>query len=361
MTSKGASVTPPGLPAHIHSLDGLRAISVILVIAGHAALYGPSSRGWQLFSLLFLNAEIGVTWFFVISGFLITTLLLRELSGTGQISLKSFYIRRALRILPPLYVFICVVVLLKYAFGLAVPGQRIWTAATFTYNIVKHPPWGSWWLGHTWSLSVEEQFYLCWPFLLFISIKASRARSVAVILILMAPVIRVGLVLRYPQFANQISGLLPSRMDALMLGALAALCGSLPFFDRFVRRMKGGLIAVLAVFVFVGSPLLTYKFGTLYTLSLGLTLESACLTIILLFAVYQPYSGLGKLLNMRALVFVGVISYDLYLWQQLFITPENTSVLGRLGINVLCLGAVAFASYRWIDGPAMRIKRRYLG
>jgi len=339
----------------------LRAVSVLLVIAGHAALYGPSSPGWRLFSLLFLNAEIGVTWFFVISGFLITTLLLRELSTTGQISLKSFYIRRALRILPPFYALICVVLLLKYAFALAVPGQRIWTAATFTYNIVKHPAWGSWWLGHTWSLSVEEQFYLCWPLLLLVSVKSSIARPIAVILVLLAPVIRLCLVLRYPEFANQISGLLPSRMDALMLGALAALCGSLPSFDRWFRRITGRFLATLVVFVFVGSPLLTYKFGELYTLSFGLTLESVCLTIILLFAVYQPSSFLGKVLNMRAFVLLGVMSYDLYLWQQLFITPENTTICGRSGINLLCLGAVAFASYRWIDGPAARIKKWYLG
>ena len=345
------------LPGYIPSLDGLRAVSVILVIVGHAALYGPATDHWRLFSSFFLNAEIGVECFFVISGFLITMLLLREHERTAKISLKMFYLRRGLRILPPFYALILVVLLLKYLGGLAIPTQRIWTAATFTYNTVKHPAWGSWWLGHTWSLSVEEQFYLCWPFVL-VYLGETRARKAALVLTLSAPVFRVCLVLRHPEFANQISGLLPSRMDALMLGALAALCSAAPVFQRWLGKLTAPLIAIPLAFVVVVSPLLSYYFGNLYLFSVGFTAECTCLLIVLLFVIYNPSSGLGRLLNTRLMVYIGVISYDLYLWQQLFITPKNTTFTGLPGINVLLLCIAAFLSHKCIEVPTRSLSRR---
>ncbi len=351
--------TAQALPDHIPSLDGLRAVSVVLVIAGHAALYGPATRQWKLFSSLFLNSEIGVTWFFVISGFLITALLLREQARTNSISLSRFYLRRALRILPPFYVLVLTVLMLKYFGGLAIPGQRIWTSATFTYNIVKHPPYGSWWLGHTWSLSVEEQFYLCWP-LLLILLGAKRARLAAGVLIVLAPLFRLALLLRYPDFANQISGLLPSRMDGLMLGSLAALCYGSPVLHRWLSKLSVPVLFLLAAFPFVLSPLFSYELGNRYLFSIGFTLESFCLLVILLFAVSRPASKLGAMLNAASVAFVGVLSYDIYLWQQLFMTPNNTTITGLPGINLVCIGVCAFLSYKFIEGPCRRLSRHLL-
>jgi peptidoglycan/LPS O-acetylase OafA/YrhL len=346
------------LPEHIPSLDGLRGVSVLLVIAGHAALYGPDTTRWKLFSMVFLNAEIGVTWFFIISGFLITALLLREQTRASSISLSKFYCRRALRILPPFYALIVVVLLLKFFGGLAIPGQRIWTAASFIYNVVKHPSWGSWWLGHTWSLSVEEQFYLCWP-LILVLLGVTRGRIAAIAMILAAPVFRVVLLFGYPQFANQISGLLPSRMDALMLGALAALCSSNPAFVRWIRELPGASIACLAVFTFVISPLLTSRLGNVYAFAAGFTLECVCLLMILLYSVYRPTSRLGRILNAQKLVVIGAMSYDIYLWQQLFITPQNTTFTGLPAINLLFLCGCAFTSYRLIGQPFRALGRKW--
>jgi peptidoglycan/LPS O-acetylase OafA/YrhL len=351
-----AAATKWKLPKHIPSLDGLRAISVLLVLAGHGSAYGPGTPKWHLFSSLFLNANLGVDWFFVISGFLITMLLIREQEDSGGISLSNFYIRRSLRILPPFYMLIVFVFLLKEFAGLAIPFQRIWTSATFTYNVIKHPAWGSWWLGHSWSLCVEEQFYLCWP-LLLVFLGMRRARVAAIVLILAAPAIRIGLFLRFPQAADQIAALLPSRMDALMLGALASLCGTTPMFHRLVAKVHMGIVCMFAAFVFVVSPLLTYSLGNLYWFSFGMTLESACLLVILLYAVYNSHSWLGRVLNMRVFTITGVMSYSIYLWQQLFMTPLNTTVSGRLGINFLFIGLFAFASYRLIERPSLRARR----
>jgi peptidoglycan/LPS O-acetylase OafA/YrhL len=144
------------LRGRIPSLDGLRAVSIILVIASHA-IQGTHSFVFRLF---FLHSDLGVRVFFIISGFLITSLLLRERAETGRISLPLFYIRRTLRILPPFVLFVGVVAIFN-AFGIiqVPPGNWIY-ALTYTMNFDTHAPWV---LGHLWSLSVEEQFYLLWP------------------------------------------------------------------------------------------------------------------------------------------------------------------------------------------------------
>jgi len=141
----------------IPSLDGLRAASVAVVIVGHslAYLHGEANR----FPYLQLSelGQSGVDAFFVISGFLITYLLLKEKDATGTISLRNFYFRRFFRIFPPFYAYLAVVGILWVA-GLARQDVRAFlSAATYTWNYAPHAT--SWLLAHTWSLSLEEQFY----------------------------------------------------------------------------------------------------------------------------------------------------------------------------------------------------------
>ena len=151
------------------SLDGLRAFSIVLVLIAHVSLQYPWLRRFVEHV-----GNYGVRIFFVISGFLITGLLLKELTKTGRISLKSFYIRRTLRIFPAFYVYVLTVVILAWA-GILIllPGDLL-HAVTYTmnYHMVR-----SWWLNHMWSLSVEEQFYLLWPTVLRHLWSAARFES----------------------------------------------------------------------------------------------------------------------------------------------------------------------------------------
>jgi peptidoglycan/LPS O-acetylase OafA/YrhL len=152
----------------ILSLSGLRAISIILVIAGHAAGSGEGRTFGYKF--LFEHAGLGVRIFFVISGYLITTLLLRERESFGWISLKLFYIRRALRILPAFYAFVLCIVILERLGLFSLPNHNLVYVVTYTVNFISN---GTWWTGHLWSLSVEEQFYLLWPLALrFLTMRA---------------------------------------------------------------------------------------------------------------------------------------------------------------------------------------------
>ncbi|MEO9117055.1 MAG: acyltransferase, partial [Gemmatimonadaceae bacterium] len=151
---------------HLPALDGLRAVAVFIVIAYHADI----TKG--------IPADLGVTLFFVLSGFLITWLLLREFDESGTISIRRFYVRRTLRIFPAYYVF----AVISFALD-TVLGKR-WTigliTVTFTYLVnyynalFGHPTTS---VAHAWSLAVEEQFYLLWPLVCLALLKRSRATA----------------------------------------------------------------------------------------------------------------------------------------------------------------------------------------
>ena len=149
----------PHQSQRILSLDGLRAIAISLVLIGH--LSGtrdfplPKSVG-DFFSL----AEVGVIVFFVISGYLITTLLLQELNATAHVNLLKFYFRRTLRIFPPYYTLIFTLLLLRLLGAITLSNHDLFLTLTYTSNYFARE---SWYVGHTWSLAVEEQFYLLWP------------------------------------------------------------------------------------------------------------------------------------------------------------------------------------------------------
>ena len=171
-------------PARIPSLDGLRAISIALVLFAHTS-------GTAFFpSFVFLRRHLGnfgVRVFFVISGYLITTLLLKELDKTGRISLKLFYIRRVFRIFPAAYFYLAVAAVLL-AFGLV---ELEWNDIVFGFTYTtNYDPVRPWHTIHLWSLSVEEQFYLIWPATLAF-LGRRRAMVAAAAMIAVAPLLRI--------------------------------------------------------------------------------------------------------------------------------------------------------------------------
>src|ERR1700730_13855580 len=160
LLNASAPYSAPNLVGRIPSLDGLRAVSILLVLFGHASLSDGAPHALKPFNHA---GNIGVRFFFVISGFLITTLLLKEKSQTGTISMKKFYQRRILRIFPAAYVFIAVMGLLASLGWIALRRGELFYAASFTMN---YHDFHAVWLGQLWSLAVEEQFYLLWPALM---------------------------------------------------------------------------------------------------------------------------------------------------------------------------------------------------
>jgi peptidoglycan/LPS O-acetylase OafA/YrhL len=337
----------------IPSLDGLRAVSIALVIVSHAGLhYSLGSFGGRL--LPWIGAT-GVATFFVISGFLITHLLLKEEDARGTISLPRFYLRRAFRILPPFYAMAVAVLLARNA-GLVEVSRGAWlSAVTFTWN---YSPYATGWtLAHTWSLSLEEQFYLLWP-LALVLLGRKRAGRLALVLILCAPFLRVASYVLLPALRAHNRYMLHTRIDNLMFGCILALFYEHPWMNelrKLVLRpwVLGGAFAILA---FV-SPLLSVRFGGMYDLPFGLTINGACIALLLFWAVREPDTMVGHVLNHRWLVHVGVLSYSLYLWQQLLMNPWNHFWGGMVtGIALTLLAAEL--SYMLIERPALRLRAR---
>ncbi|OYX10767.1 MAG: hypothetical protein B7Z16_18080, partial [Algoriphagus sp. 32-45-6] len=159
----GRAVVPLG--GRIPSLDGWRAFSIAMVLASHSPLMQGFPPQWQYPLGFVVDGNLGVRIFFIISGFLITWLMIKEKEKRGVISLRLFYLRRALRILPVCYVYLLVVFLLSLATPFS-QGPAVWLSnLTFTTNFMLDRDWQGvpWTTIHLWSLAIEEQFYLQWP------------------------------------------------------------------------------------------------------------------------------------------------------------------------------------------------------
>jgi peptidoglycan/LPS O-acetylase OafA/YrhL len=338
----------------IPSLDGLRACSVAMVIVSHYLAYGSDPRfrfpriSWLGFS--------GVDVFFVISGFLITGLLVRESDKTGNISLRNFYFRRFFRIFPPFYVFMLVIAILwaKGIIATTVPGFV--SAATYTSNY-----WGApnWILAHTWSLGLEEQFYVLWPPCLALLGKR-KSTWVALGLIVLEPAIRFVSYVVAPSLRGAEGTMLHTRIDMIMFGCAIALLWEHPLFHKWVERfLHPALFAFAALYVVVFAPLLSGHFEARFDWTVGYTLRGLMISLVLLYAVKRPASLAGKFLNLGFMRHFGVISYSIYLWQQPFMggfagLPLPLNVLPALGAAELSHWLVERPSFWLRDRVAAR-------
>lgn len=336
----------------IPSLGGLRAISIGLVLLAH--LTGCQN----FFSADFLRpagdiGNLGVRVFFVISGFLITTLLLDEYAATRRISLKHFYIRRTLRIFPAFYCFLAVI---SIAAGIGVIGlQRHDLLYAFTYTI-NYKFDRSWYVGHLWSLAVEEQFYLLWPMVLWLA-GIRRGAYVAAGVILAAPAIRVAVWFLYPAAREGIDTMFPTVADALAVGCLLAIVrdwlGNQAVYQRFLASAAFLILPVLILLAshYETTPRISYPFGqTIMNVSIALCIDRC---------VRYPGDWLGRILNSKPFEFVGLLSYSLYLWQQPFLNRASHSLVAAFPFNLALASLVALCSYYIVEKPFLKLRKRF--
>jgi len=356
-------------PRQIPSLDGLRALSVVMVMVLHTLQRYSVTHNVPMVYLILGNGSMGVFIFFVISGYLITTLLLRERDKTSKISLKSFYIRRAFRILPPLYFYILFLTVLWLTGHLPGMNRReLITALTFTRNYVSGV--GLWAMEHFWSLCIEEQFYLVWPALLVLCIVHRKvgdgrrlATRIALGVIVAEPLIRVFSFRFLPTFHNP--GAFHMQADGLMFGALGALQQGHVRFERIYARATRlpWLVPVLLFFV---SGALGMKFQNYWNMPLGMTIDGFLILMWLLWLVRNPVSISGRIFNQPAVAWVGRLSYSLYIWQTFFLHYRNIDVFKRDGWwntfpgSWMCILAAAIFSYYCVELPALRIRDGFL-
>lgn len=349
-------------PRDLPSLDGLRAISIGFVILGHASEGRVSPLVAAIFSRL---AHFGVCVFFVISGYLITTLLRREAERSKNVSLRRFYLRRTLRIFPPYYLYLAVIALGVTLGCWTLPsGTRWWPALTYLTNIFGT----TWLLGHGWSLSIEEQFYVTWPIVLATCIRrrgtaagSQLASRIAWCALLGLPVLRV-LVFGITRDGVVTTGLI---FDFVAAGSALALVhanrewdGVRSILNRILRSGRTPLVAIVALVLhlsFTG----TIRWMFAIDIVVVTPIEAVLLALFVAWAVVNSDHLVGRALNVRALRLIGIGSYSLYIWQQLFLGPRvplanQWPLLGRL----IAVGTCAATSYFLVERPALRLRAR---
>lgn len=339
--------------SHLPALDGLRMVAVLVVIVGHI--------GYEA-----VPPDLGVSIFFVLSGFLITWLLLKEKERTGAISLKAFYLRRLFRLLPAYYVFLAIV--LANYFGRSHAGIQPRTDiilpsllyyANYFNAFHDHPPTP---ISHTWSLALEEQFYLLWPLAFSFFIARGRSaviRFLAISIVLVVAwrsflfcVAQVGTAYVYNAF--------DTRFDNLAVGCLAAmLCQSprvLALAERVSRRsIYPALTLALA--------LLVRSMPAPYHYSVGFTVEATLIAIAILQIMQLAARPAWRWLSHPAAVYLGSISYPIYLYHGLCnalalrVFPER--MLPRVPLVVGVAVVLGTLSFYLVEKPFLRLRRRF--
>ena len=349
----------------IPELTGLRAVAVLFVVLGHAAATSNAGYAGALAPLrLFSNGALGVRIFFVLSGFLITSLLLKELRSDGRIDLWRFYERRALRIWPASYAFLCAVALLTVAGLLNISWPQFAFAALHAWNygtlwgLDQGSPQhldGTWYLGHFWSLALEEQFYWVWPPLLLL-MRRTPQKSLA-LLILAVPIVRVVSYFLVPRLRGQLGMMLHTGVDPILIGCLAAMERQrfIWWLDR-VRFQSAPLAAAVALLLISALPL-PGTIGRIWNATYGVTFESLLIAGLIVSLSRGNDDLVSRALRSRLAIFVGTISFSLYLWQQLFLYRGSPVSLG-FPANIAEALAAATLSYWLIEKPFLRIKER---
>lgn len=351
----------------IKSIDGLRTLSIILVLIAHVAETTPFEFKNNILAEVILNGALGVRIFFVISGYLITTLLLAENEKKGNISIKHFYIRRVFRIFPVFFTYIFVIIILKITYfphifnSYKTPlfaGLFIWNYSQFFHTAPDLA--GGWFFGHFWSLAMEEQFYLFWPLLFFFIPKKESLIKLILVIIILMPFLRVLTYILIPETRPLIRLMLPTGGDTILVGCLGALIERNDNFkEKYSKYFENNwLVTASFLFLFIISPLLLFRFGGTYDLTIGMSLGNLCIMMIIFWSVYVP-STFSKILNLKVVTWLGILSYSIYIWQQLFLTNINNIWINKFPQNLLIVLIVSMFSYYIIEKPILKLKNKF--
>jgi peptidoglycan/LPS O-acetylase OafA/YrhL len=309
---------------------------------------------------------LGVSVFFVISGLLITWLMIRERDATGGFSLRNFYIRRFLRILPVFWLLILTVSVLKVTHVISIEWMDIVRALTFTHNYplsLHRPVTYQYWLMHTWSLSLEEQFYLLWPGL-FALLRPRHAARLAGILALSGPLLLILNYYLFPSLRGLVSWTFQTRVDILMAGCASAFLIESPVWNARIRKIPvWPALAATSLFLLVADPFLMDHFAlhsraNAITRLIVPTFEAIAIALSLLVVVAGKPGMAQRVLNGRVITHFGKLSYSLYIWQQLFMAHSATRLAALLW-RLPAIYLVSLCSFNFVERPFIRLRSRF--
>ena len=341
--------------SQLAGLDGLRAIAAFMVVFYH-------------FGIPFVSGGIGVLMFFVLSGFLITWLLLRENDGMGTVSLRKFYVRRSLRIFPAFY---CYAIILFGVVFIRRHARIVWPqalAALFYvgnyYQALNGDPNTG--FSHTWSLAIEEQFYVLWP-MTFLLLRRNYKRMSQFLAgaILAIWVYREALVFIFHVDQRYIYEAFDTRADHLLIGCLLAVVLKAGMFPRFwnwiaVRSWAAVVVAALLAL----SSALEYIYGHSYRDAISFVISPVLVAIWITQLIALRGAPLWRWTSWVWVRYLGRISYSVYLYQQLLVdVPKklltHLPVVLQLAATVALIVAVASMSHYFVERPFLRLKERF--
>lgn len=349
----------------VKGFNGLRAISILFVLTTHLGFFALLPKGSFLAENYYLiSGQTGVLIFFTISGFLITLLLLNEKKRNGKIDIKKFFVRRFLRLMPPLIIFF-ILIFIMMSFGLISKSYFALIMAFFyCYNFVPIQYYVVE-LGHTWSLAIEEQFYFLWP---FVMTKVSKLRVVLSIVLILALVcviikilIAIGLndiptlhILSESFFIERwfIPACLP-----IMVGVLVALF-VFYFDDKLSKRVILKPTYLVTFFILYLSQIIIPEDFEIFS-DIGL---SVSVGFLLIWIYYNQDSLMVKFLEFAPLAFIGKISYGLYVYQGFFLRtgPGGKLTFQKFPLNLIALIILTLLSYYFVEKKILNYKSKFV-
>jgi peptidoglycan/LPS O-acetylase OafA/YrhL len=363
LLSEVTTVPPVLQGVHFKSLDGIRGIAILIVILAH---FGINQVFKPYHPLIY--GSIGVHIFFVLSGFLITTLLIKEKLNTGEISLKRFYTRRILKIVPAMYLFLLVLIALKTFYGLKIPGVDFAYSLLFLKNLpIRNIPLTA----HLWTLAVEMQFYLVFPFLLSLSINKYLIITSSIII----AVFGVSIISLYcPARLNSnsfIHFVTKAMLYSFWKGPVIILIGSVSSVLTFKGVIKIEIMKRSYFFsfvLFVVAIIIQSEGFIFYTKYISEFLSACAVAYVILLNI-NAVNFLSVILKNVILVRIGIISYGLYVWQELFLgnhvwQPWLKGWTGLpffivLTLKLLCVLVIAHLSYYFFESRFLKFKDRF--
>lgn len=338
---------------HLPALDGFRAIAVGLVILYHFNI----SNG--------IPGDLGVTAFFTLSGFLITWLLRREYRETGRVDFRGFYLRRTLRIFPAYYVFLLLIGGLMLAAGRSWPPGQGLSAFLYVSNYfgALNPDSGSS-ISHTWSLAVEEQFYLLWPLAFVLLAKRGRRTMLGALAATIAAVAvwRTWLVygsgMSEARAFQYVYRALDTRLDSLAIGCVLAVVLETNAGLRWARRAAASVWLPVPVVLGI---LASRKLSEPVHHALGFTIESALCAVLVVQALQLHPARGYRWLTHPVTEYLGRISYPLYLWHSLALFVAHKLPVAwpiQLAAALALSVALASGSYFVVEKPFLKLKDR---
>lgn len=354
---------------YIKGLDGLRGISIILVLVSHLGwLLSIPYEGFNKRLIQLISGTTGVNIFFAISGFLITSILLKELKKTGSINFKNFFARRFIRLLPPLiilYLFIIILMKLEY---LSPDYIAVLLSFTYLYNFIPKAKYYTSELGSTWSLAVEEQFYLIWPFLLK-AFKKIQVRlfvigflvALSILFIYMIDKVNFEYEINGNSYNNLTRGFFTNRwfipaIAPIMIGCAASIL-------LFQKTAKYELLfnnniwaLLIAILLFCSALFLPGQM-----LKAAFISQAFGVSLFLIWIYFNQKSWLVKFLEFKPLSFIGKISYGIYVYQGLFLGtgPSAEIMLQEYPLNIVATFLVAIFSYFFIERSFLKLKKYF--